>query len=273
MNFLDLMGIEYRKSRRALYACLLCGVAVYAIVLADTLLNHSLSKPLALTALIFQVAGILLKYRSSGHYASGEEIRRMAVLKDALGIEPSELEKADIASRCSAAAAPGRVHVGKYFSSERPKGNAKLLDDVEESAFWTQRIASFTGKAALALVLVGASVSVFAIIGLIIAGASSDKLEITAEAAVVTLGFVVTGEFLVLALEYRALSERAARKVSSAAAQLALGATNREAAILLFGEYNCALAGSAPLPTFVYKVLHRGLDAAWAARKAKVSVE
>jgi hypothetical protein len=273
MNFLDLMGIEYRKSRRALYLALFCGGAVYAVVLVDTLLRHSHSEPLALAAFIFQAAGILLKHRSSSHYASAEEIRRIAVLKDGLGIEPSELEKADIVSRCGASPPPGRMHFGKYFASEKPAGTARLLEDIEESAFWTNHIASATSKAAFALVVVGSAISVFAIIGLITAGASSDTLKITAEAVVVTLGFVVTGEFLVLSLDYRALSERAARKVTSSSAQLSSGATNREAAILLFGEYNCALAGSAPLPTFMYSVLHRKLNTAWAARRAQFSVE
>jgi hypothetical protein len=273
MNLLDLMSIEYRRSRWELYFSLGFSIFVYLVVLGDALLQHKFSERLAVLAFAFQIGGLLLKHFSSRHYESAEEIRRIAVLKDGLGMEPSELRKAEIVSRVGSGPAPDRIFVGKYFASEKPPGVLRFLDDVSESAFWTHKVASFTARAILVLVLFGAAVSVFSLLGLVGAGLPATRLKIVGEAVVVTLGFVVTGELLLLSLQYFALSENAFRKMAAASTQVESNGADRDAAILLFGEYNCALAGAPPLPTFIYKLLLDKLNAAWDARKRALPVQ
>jgi hypothetical protein len=242
-------------------------------VLCDTVLQHRYSEALAIFALLLQVGSLLLKRVWYRHYASAEEIRRIAVLKDGLGLEPSELHKAEIVSRVGNAPEVKRIFVGKYYASEKVPSVARFLDDVAESAFWTQKVAYFAGSAILAVVLVAAGISVFSLLGFVTAGLAPAKLKIMAEALVVTLGFIVTSELLFLSLEYFGLSENACRKLSAAFMQLELGPGDRDAALLLFGEYNCALASAPPLPNFIYKLLQQKLIVAWETRKMALPLQ
>jgi hypothetical protein len=273
MNLLDLMGVEYRRSRWSLYGSLSCGVAVYGCVLYDALSEHSVSGRLAIAGLILQIAILLLKQRSSTHYCRAEEIRRLAVLKDGLGLEPPKLTIANIVARIGNATPSNKVYVGKYFASDKPAGIARLLENIEESAFWTHRIALVTGNLGFIAVLVGIGVSLLALLTFINGRPSPNALHTAAEAAVVTLGFVVAGDFLVLSMEYRDLSGKACHRMGEADGQLKSGTADRDAAILLFGEYNCNLSGAPPLPRFIYRLLHKRLSNAWMAREAKIPVQ
>ena len=272
MNLLNLMGVDYKWSRRALYISLLCGIGVYVVVLKDTLSEHSNSSRLALIAFFFQFLALLLRYLSSHRFSKAEEIRRLAVMQDALDIEPSPNTIANIVARIGVST-PIKAHLGKYFTSDKPAGISRLLEHIEESAFWTYHIASFTGIAGLFAVIVGAIISVVALIGFVNAGASPSALHSAAEAVVVTLSFVVAGDFLVLSLDYCQLSKESCCRMKEAAAQLEAGKYDRDSAIILFGEYNCNLSGASPLPSFIYRLRHKGLSRAWAAREARVPVE
>lgn len=273
MNLLALMGVEYRRSRWALYASLLCGAAVYGVVLLDTISEHKISGPLAPGALVLQVLALVLKHVSTTHYSRAEEIRRIAVLKDGLGIEPPQIVMAKIVSRSGNASPPTKLHVGKYFASEAPPGVSRFLENIEESSFWTHRIASFTGNLGLFAVIVGVAISVGALFAFINAGVPPSALHSAAEAVVVSLGFVVAGDFLILSLQYRELSQEACRRMEDAAAQLESERTERDAAIFLFSEYNCNLSGAPPLPSFLYRLLHKRLSDGWAARNTRIPVE
>jgi len=273
MNLLDLMTLEYRRSRRALYSALGASLLVYLLVLADALSEHRFSERLAIAAFVLQVGSVLLKHRTHRRYASAESIRRIAVLKDGLGIEPSERTKAEIAFRVGGGQAPKRIFLGNYFASERPPGVPRFVDDLAESAFWTHRLARSTAFALLVLVLAGIGASVFSLLALLNAFSSTANLKAGAEAVVVTLGFVVSGELATLLVEYYELSERAERTVADALAQLDSSRPDRDAALHLFGEYNCALAASAPLPTFLYAFLQNKLNAAWTARRSALPVQ
>jgi hypothetical protein len=61
--------------------------------------------------------------------------------------------------------------------------------------------------------------------------------------------------------------------MEAAGTLLSGSSADREGALLLFGEYNCALAGAPPLPTLIYQLLQKKLDAAWAARKGTLDVQ
>jgi hypothetical protein len=273
MNLLDLMSVEYRRSRSALYGSLIAGAVVYGLVLVDVVTSHSISRWLAPSALALQILALLLKQRSSIRYGAAEEIRRLMVLEEGLGVEPSQIVIAEIVARSGNASPPKRVHVGKYFASEEPPGVARLLEHVEESSFWTHHIASFAGNLAFGLVIIGVGISLWALVAFINAGVSASALQAAAEAVVATLGFVVAGDFLVLSLEYRQLGQDARRTMGEASGQSESGKMDRESAILLFGEYNCNLSGSPPLPSFFYKLRHERLARGWAARVTKVPVE
>ncbi|HEX6804151.1 MAG TPA: hypothetical protein VF133_10775 [Terriglobales bacterium] len=273
MNLLDLMSVEYRRSRRALYSSVALGAFLYLIALGDVVSKHQFSESLAILAFVLQSTGLVLRYRSTRRYESAEEIRRIAFLEDALGIAPSELRKTEIASRVGGARAPERIFVGKYFASEAPQGVLRFLDDLSESAFWTCEVARSAGRALLVLVLVGAMFSIFALLGLLNAGVAATNVKIGAEAFVVTLAFVVAGEMLLLSLDYFALAGKASRILTSASSLLESKGVDRDATIILFGEYNCALSATAPLPAFLYKLLQARLNAAWSARKAELPVQ
>jgi hypothetical protein len=273
MNLLDLMSVEYRRSRRALYASLGFNCLLYFIVLGDALSEHRFSEMFAVFAFVLQIASVALKYGCSRRYESAEEIRRIAVLKDGLGIEPSELSKAEIVSRVGTVPTPGRIFVGSYFASEKAPGVPRFLDDLSESAFWTCEVAQSAARVLLALLLLGSVVSVFSLLGVLNAGLPVTKLKIGAEVFVVTLAFVVTGELLLLSLDYFALSQKARRVMTSAFTLLESNVVERDAAILLFGEYNCALSATPALPTFLYGLLQTKLNAAWSARKAALPVQ
>lgn len=273
MNLLDLMSIEYRRSRWALYSSLGSAVLVYIVVLMDAITKHQWSELLALIAFMLQIASLLLKSYSSGHYDSAEEIRRASVLSDGLGIQPAELQVSCIVARVGVGAPPKRLVSGRYFASQEPKGVPRFLDDIAESAFWTDHVAAWTSRGGFVLAGVGVLLTFIALAELASAGVGAERMKAFAEAAIITFGFVVTGELLVLSLQYQYLSRKAREKMEAAGTLLSGFSADREGALLLFGEYNCALAGAPPLPTFIYQLLQKKLDAAWAARKGTLDVQ
>ena len=149
----------------------------------------------------------------------------------------------------------------------------RFLDDIAESAFWTDHVAAWTSRGGFVLAGVGVLLTFIALAELASAGVGAERMKAFAEAAIITFGFVVTGELLVLSLQYQYLSRKAREKMEAAGTLLSGFSADREGALLLFGEYNCALAGAPPLPTFIYQLLQKKLDAAWAARKGTLDVQ
>jgi hypothetical protein len=273
MNLLDLMSVEYRRSRWALYASLASVALIYLAVFGDAITSHKWSERLALAAFLIQIISILLKSYSSKHYDSAEEIRRAAVLSDGLGIQPNELQVSEIVARAGVGTPPKRLVSGQYFASEKPKGLQRFLEDIAESAFWTHHVSECTSRGGFLLVGIGVLLCFIALVQAVESGVGAGQMKAFAESVIVTLGFVVTGELLILSLQYQNLSKRACAKLETAGTLLSLSSADREASLLLFGEYNCTLAGAPPLPTFVYTLLQSRLNAAWSARKENLSVQ
>lgn len=266
------MRREFSTSKRcwlwiiALQVLLLAG-ALYAIFGA----NGSTLLAIGLAGLLVPVLTLWLKEVAGFHYGLGERIRRLLIIHDGLGRPPSAKEVLEICADCTSVPSLDPRPLGKYYDSPLPEGPQRMAHIIEESAFYTRKLASVASL----YCAVFAAAGILATITLIWyelqmmlptvphpagAGVTGEKLARLLSAFLV---FFAAGTFASLWRSYKSLAE-AARKTFDKCDSLRQDASVDQLDVLVaVGSYDSALAKAPPLPRFIYWLYRTRLHRAW----------
>lgn len=204
----------------------------------------------ALTA----IAEVLL-WRSDTIKSLAERALRLLELQNGLGIEPPANELADIAAETP-------VHVREaakqpaaepYYAAAAELGPIRLLQNVQESAWWTKHLAGSMFTITLCTMIVLAALSLAFLITSINLAVTANNLSVLARVVTAALMLVFSLGLFRMAVGYNALRDKARTAESRGASAEAAGA-DTVAALRIVHDYQLARAAAPVIPDWIYRV-------------------
>ena len=264
-------------SRRAFFrwGTLLLGVAAVAL---PRFSHPSLSKAaiakwelvLAAAVLATEVAGVVCALYGDHLHSLAREGMRKAVLLDAFGKTAESIELSYLRQRFGSAIAGRARSMRKdepYYYSTLPHGVGRLVENLQESAFYSSHLFFSAAKRSLVLFVVpSAAILVLSLL-----------LPLVAE----PLGFTIARTLVAMMLFFAAsesLAEagaflRAARSARDTDRRLeGLGDASQEVILAAFADYSAMSSAAPPIPGSVYAAHRERLRKEWEDRTRRKGV-
>ena len=189
------------------------------------------------------------------------------MLIDALGETAEPLDLADLRQGFTKGAerAATSEDIG-YYASTEPRGERRLLDHLQESAFWSKHLYSAAAGTGLVfwigILALTAMVGVFAQPFL-----SAPATLVFSRGVALVLTFVSATDGITRALDWLASAQLAGavdRRLE------AIRPGQQEALLAIFADYGVATTFAAPIPGTVYRAEKARLERLWRDRKGLV---
>ncbi len=140
MNLVAAMRAEYQRGERLLWTGVCVKAMIYLTTLATIAWNNRIAEAVFLIlACVGQAFLFVSRLSMESHVDVAQRLRRLAMLRDATGREPTSFEIADLPERVWSA--PENSVPDPYYSSHLPKGPKRLVDVTAECAFFSGKIA------------------------------------------------------------------------------------------------------------------------------------
>jgi hypothetical protein len=266
MDYIAAMRSEYRRGETVLWSSLGVKAMIFMCAILDVTWPDRFAKAALLFVPLAQVVLFFLRYRSSNHVERGDKLRVAAILADGTGEQPSGMDIANLRY------AIGNINPlkteGSYYTSQLPKGPARLIENVAESAFFSGMISKQAASLIIgcaAISFVGLAISLAAVVQL---GAAYSGIDIASKLVLIGTQFWVTDELILMALRYRAISTECQRITTKSEGLFNCPPTMSHAYSILL-DYVNALAQAPPLPAKIYSRRVKRLSEAWALRADK----
>lgn len=271
MNLIEAMQREFSASKDVYYHFVLplsCALYVAAI-LSSFDLTDGLFVLLAIGTLAAQVALFVLRLKAEGHYGNGEQIRRLVMMQDGMGVAPTPLDIAGIQERLSGRLNKEAPHTKPYYASEKEPGDARLLETIEESGFFTAGLARRAWKYFAGAAAVGILISLVIIMSLLLFPHEQTVVRVGATFIVASMAFWAAGDFALIGYRFFVLHREVSDIINHCerALQSKSAAQMHSEAVSEFSRYNVALAQVAPIPNLLYRKCRDALNSAWETRK------
>lgn len=268
MDFVAAMRSQYRRAETILWSSLGVKAAIFVCAILDVTWPERFGKAALFLVPLAQGALLLLRYKSASHVECGDKLRIAALVSDGTGEQPSGIEMANL-SYVIGDVKPLTID-GPYYTSKLPKGPARLVENVAESAFFSGMISKQAASLIIgcaALSTLGLAVSLIAVVQF---GAARSGIEIASKLMLVGAQFWVTDELIAMALRYRAIANECQRLTTKFEGLISCPIAMSHAYSLLL-DYVNAMAQAPPLPGKIYKRRMKRLAEAWALRADKDS--
>lgn len=260
------MNLEYSESKKWLTRSLQLSVGFYLVTAVAAFSSGRAASGLAMLAFLIQVCTLLCRRVSNSHYRLGESVRRPAMLQDGLGMKPSALLIARIAARLGVPSEGSRLSMDRYYASSSPPSPLRLVQNTEESAFWTAELSKKAASFIVRSFGVAAVLMILVVYLAIQIGVGNQYSDAFAKAFLATLTFWMSSDLLMLAWRYTSLAEAADNVLSDSEVFFSHQEKADRDAIVIMDGYNCALAAAPVIPEFIYGRNRDRLNDAWSIR-------
>lgn len=262
----DEMRSTYAESKRWWRALLVLWVV--SMVLAGAT-QFPLPPPLPAMAyaagFLCAVGTFAVRWKAGALYQTAESLRRCRLLADGLGEEPHPADMARMRANASNRPSADPPPIGAYYTSTQTRGWLRVLHNVQESAFYTEKLAEVTAWWCVGGVVV---VTLLALALLLVALNSEGPLAARSAVGNLvsgTLAAIIGGTLADLARAYFALAKSAEESFTTTRNLIDRKDLDLRDALRAVDAYNVALVGVPPIPGFVYRQQQARLDALWRA--------
>src|SRR6266511_1000564 len=141
------LSVWFSNAKRWWAAALVAQIAV-SLAAAITVVADVLSPGWGLTFLAISVGGPICQCRSDSLRQRAETLLRHDELEEGLRCEINLKVLSDYFATAIPVEAGSKVRAreqGSFYASTRPRGPVRALENLQESAWWTQHLASFVG--------------------------------------------------------------------------------------------------------------------------------
>jgi hypothetical protein len=224
---------------------------------------------LAAVALILAVAYAWLgnSYKSCRSHA--ERVRRTTLLSKGLGINISPIERTEMLTLFSSSLEAGRkAQDDNYYASKEQVGKRRLIEMLEESAFWSADLYRHAETRAWIRAGVFLVITVLALIFLpIFTGLGLQAINASQGMCAILVLFV-SGEVIGAALAYREAAD-AAKSVVQRLQRLKEKSDENlsDDILMILGDYNSAVEGAPMVPAKIYLRRKDKINAHWSDQK------
>lgn len=265
MDLIQAMRVEYARSKTWFFRATLINAGLYVAAVLSLLVAGWVTQVIGILTVVAQVTYFWLRRVYTQHYSMAERIRRMAMLKDGLEVQPNDLEIAELLDQTGGATDTEAPFSEPYYASTEKVGPRRLIDILRESAFFTRGLAGTCSLVFFLVTAIGFAATVVAGWMLVtMSGVSGPTLELIAQSAVIFMAFWASGDALDVALRFSDLARTTGVILSRCQEALASGrADEKGLALVLLGEYNCAVLEAPPIPNAIYRFRQEKLNYAW----------
>lgn len=211
------------------------------------------------------VATFAVRWRADALYQTAESLRRCRLLADGLGEEPHPADMARMRVGASNRPSNDPPPIGAYYTSAHARGWLRVLHNVQESSFYTERLALVTaGWCVGGVAVVAVFCVVLLLVGLNIEGSIAARSAVGNLVSGI-LAAIIGGTLADLARAYFALAKSAEETFASTRNLIDKKDVGVRDALRVVDAYNVALVGVPPIPGLVYQQEQARLDALWRA--------
>jgi hypothetical protein len=212
---------------------------------------------------VFALTGIAeaLLWQSDTIKALAERATRLLEIQDGLGIEPPPGDLADVAAEAPAHVREAAKHASgePYYAATADRGPIRLLQNVQESAWWTKHLASSMFTITLCTMVGLAALSLAFLITSINLAFTAHDLSVLARVVTAALMLVFSLGLFRMAIGYNTLRDRARAAESRGAAAETAGA-DTVAALRIVHDYQLARAAAPLIPDWIYRARSAALN-------------
>ena len=266
-NWEFLLGILVDQSKRWWGFAVACQVLVIAINLWIVVTSSSVQLA-TLAAGGLAIAYTLCQWRSDRLKRVSDSMKRKFEMHDGLGWPITSRELSDLLTAVSKDVRDKikRPLNQNYFSSKESQSPRRLLQNLEESAWWSKHLATDMTQITAAMCAVVFAAAAFAMIFTLQSAPTQVTSENIAKISVTMIVFVFSGGYFRLAFEYNRFS-RESEKIEEHTHALSERQDISEIdAIKVLHDYQIARAGAPSIPTWLWRIRQKGLNEAWAVR-------
>lgn len=257
-------GNQAERSKFWLNISRYCQFGVLAISLLITF-RDDFEITLTLIASIIAIFSFVAIIRSDYLKQESQNIQRKFEFYDGLGWDISPEEKSDLYLLLSNKITNSiqNEDAEPYFASTKPQSHRRLLENLIESVWWSNRLAN---RSAFYLSLFTGGVIILSIIALIVA-LQNVRNQFVAQAVsqivVTTLLFVFSAGYARTTLGFVRLHNKSQKIQTKATRMIKSANVLDHNVIILLHEYQILRATSADLPSFVWKQMQTRLNKIW----------
>lgn len=221
---------------------------------------------------VASIVGVLGRWRADVLRQRAEKLLRQVELEDGLGWLVNPKLIADTLARAIGleSMAENRAREqGNFFASSRERSASRLLDNLRESAWWTQQNAEWLGWIVVWIVLM---LVVLAVLSLLVASTIIGPPSALDVSRLLTAGIsvVFAGNLIRLPFDYFRLAVAGSEADRMASEMVRAQTAPTEAdALRLLGDYQLARAMGPPIPDWVWRRRREHLNAIWDATRIK----
>lgn len=223
---------------------------------------------------IMSVLAPLMKWRADYKKGDYQALLRKFEFFDGLGWTITQLERSDwLASlrtkQRQKITASDRMPQ-HYFASNKPPSEVRLLENLEESSWWSKHLGKFTAFFIGGTTILTMSVSFVVLLLSVQRATDQTSIESIAKVIVSVIAALFSIGFVRLAVDYWLFSESSA-KFENAASKILDDPTpiNHEEATKLVHEYQIARSGAPMIPNWAWKCNEKKLNAIWREQRSR----
>lgn len=274
LNVQLLMKLQGDKAKFWWNASVTLQIGIILLSAYTTLTSNFTTETALFVIPIMSICSPLMRWRADALKGAYQSLLRKFEFYDGLGWailprEKSEWLLALSKKQQQQVTATDRMPV-HYFASNKQPSPERLLENLEESSWWSKHIAKFTSivfGVFTAAVLLGS----FAVLLLSIQGAvgqasliSIAKVIVSVIAALFSIGFIR------MTVEYALFSQASAKFEEKSCQILDMGKTiDQEEATKLLHEYQITRSGAPMLPSWSWRLNEKRLNPIWAEQRVR----
>jgi len=267
INLEKLMQSQFDAAKSSLNLATTFGIIVLLINILVTFVS-AISTYLVIVVAGFTILNMIFQWRSDKLRGTAEATLRKFDLHNGLGWEISSREITNLLASApnSVKKAARSTEEYTYFASTQDKGPVRLLENLEESAWWTwnqaKRMSKYVG-------VFGVVILVIAFLTLIVAlqnTPSQTSADNIAKITIVVIVFIFSGGYIRLAFDYNLLFH-SAKEIENQAHRLRQEPNISEIeAIKLLHDYQIIRANGPLFPSWLWRMVRTELNELWQTR-------
>lgn len=265
---LKMMRYEYQRAARLSLARLGCSLLVVLPPITSLLdTTNKFVYPLAALSFLALVVWLLVDWIYLGARDRSLAARRALMVSNGSGEPIHPVIRTDLLEISQPSEdATLLVDVHSYYASTAPPGPKRILEIVEESAFYSERTQKHSGFT-LGFVVV-TYIAIF-LLGIIVAvpSLSTALLEVLMQFFMICAAFVLSGDLFQRAFQHLKASSEC-RRIQKACLALSKQDASTTDALLLLSDYFGAMQGAPEtLPHSFSQKQHANIERSWKKRK------
>lgn len=248
------------------------GIGLQLIVVAINIiivLAENLSQPLSLLAALLSIGYVFTQWHADRLKRISDSVKRKFELYDGLGWKLTPKETSDlIVSVPEKIINDAKIPLKEpFFDSSDPPSARRLIQNLEESSWWTKHLADSMMKiTALLCAGIFAIATTTLIIGL--QTITDQAIAVSLSKVIVSIiVFIFSGGYFRISFEYFRLATEAEKIEDRANKLLSAGKISETVALKELHEYQIVRSGAPQIPTWIWSFRQKRLNQAWRLRK------